>query len=700
MKFMSDCQYIRFIIIAISVLMLSGFCQADIVNLVKNPSFEEGSSNPWRPNNWMTSFDGNAHGSIDRIQNCYHGLSAIRVINQTQRVPGSFIRIYQSITVKPDTDYVISMYVRCKSVGYAWFGGGPKWMLREKLPQDTNGKWLRVSIPFKSDDSGRWDFMIVSEDTAESLDIDAVQIEEGKSATPFHGEIFHASVDNKSYAGIYKSPKEVAVTLGVNNFMDIPLTVISNWQLRRLPGNDVVSSGTSVLKIAADGASKVTLPFPRKATYGLYEYMVTTSAKNYIVKSEARIAIMRDPPISREMDNLGINIHVAGDDTARLMRRIGLRWARIDWHMQLCAPSKDQVIWDFIDRQVAVADKYGLKLFPIFGAGDPPAWMRLDDGTFNVQYHADYIGSILRRYRGKIPAFNVYNEPESGAITAFKNPGLWEADLKAVRKAARAADPDAMIVGIGLSGNTGDPGDWWFNPLMRSSIALGQYLDACDWHNYPAPRNRRPEETNAICSGVDGLRESVPKARAFVSGKELWITEHGFSVCNPHNPSVAAMNKSDNPMAPFEVTEKQQGDYLVRQVILELAYGIDRVFLYQLGPDGTDDSYEGQFGITRNRPNGLSAKLAYVQIANMIQELAGAVPVKVYIPSPNVRIARFHRGSTDVVAAWTVRGSAKLSFQIDDGFQGDPFGNRSPIQGAVTVKITESPIFLVGKNII
>lgn len=533
----------------------------------------------------------------------------------------------------------------------------------------------------------------------QSPSIDALQADEGKSAMTLRGDAFRATLGNDAFAGIYKSPKGVAVTLSADNLLNLPLAVTSDWQLRRLPGNGVVSSGRVTLRVAPGGHSKTVLPFPARAGFGLYEYLVSTSAQGHSVKSEARVAIMRAPPDSREMDNLGMNIHVAGEENARLVRRLGLRWTRVDWHMQLCAPGKDQVIWDFMDRQVAASDKYGLKLFPIFGAGDPPAWMQLSNGTFNVQYHADYIASIMRRYKGKIPAFDVYNEPEQGAITAYKNPGLWKADLEAVRKAARDADPGAGIVGIGLSGNTGDPGGWWINLLSEPSVALGQYLDACDWHNYPAPRNRRPEESNSICSGVDGLKESVPRVRALVAGKGVWITEHGFSTCNRLNPAVVEMSKGFPQGAPFDVTEKQQGDFLVRQVLLELAYGIDRVFLYQLGPDGTDDSFEGQFGITRSRPGGLSAKPAYVQIANMVQELAGAVPVAVDIPSPNVRIARFRRDLTDVVAAWTVRGTAKLKFQVKDGYLSDPYGNRTPSEGTITVGIAESPVYLVGRMV-
>ena len=527
-------------------------------------------------------------------------------------------------------------------------------------------------------------------------------MEKEKAGTEVNGEPFVATLQNKAYAGVYELPKEVEVLLKVSNHEDHELPVTAIWQLRRLPDGGV-SQGKVSLNVAPHGSARARLPFPAAAGYGLYEYRVrASSSKAYEIECEARVAIMRTLTQDREMDSLGFNIHVAGDDTARLLRRLRLRWARVDWHWYLCEPKRGAVAWGFMDRQVKVAEKYGLKLFPIFGAGSAPAWAQLKDDTFNPPEHADYVRRVLERYKGKIPAFNVWNEPDPSAI---KNPKMWLADVKEVHAAARSVDPKCKIVGIGMCGNDGDPGHWHW-PLLNPPISLGQYLDAYDWHPYPAPRNRRPEEVNNICDGVDSMKESVPKIRALVAGKKVWITEHGFSICKPVDSSAMNINgilltvkAAISPLYPLDVTEKQQGDYLVRQVILELAYGIDKVFLYQLGPDGPGDGYEEGFGITRRRPNGLSAKLAYVQIANMIYELAGAVPVRVEIPSSNIRVVRFRRGAMDVVAAWTVRGTAKLNFLITNGYQSDPFGNRHPTQGEIIIELTESPIFVVGRKV-
>ncbi len=516
-------------------------------------------------------------------------------------------------------------------------------------------------------------------------------------------ESVQAYLLDDAFAGIHASPLTVAVRLHAKARVDRALSVKAPWVLRRLPDGKTLGQGCVRLRAPSRGEAVARLPFPKRAGYGLFEYIVRTAAVGGPATDlECRVTVMRDPPADREMDSLGLNIHVANNDTARLLRRMGVRWARVDWNWGDREPSRGNIAWDFLGGMVDVAERHGLKLFPVLTY--VPPWARQPDGAFLPEDHASYVGRVLSRYRGKITAFNVWNEPEGDSPTsATKNPALWVADLKAVRQAALTADPNCKIVGIALSGNTGDPGSWNL-PLLEPPHSIGQYLDAYDWHSYPAPRNRRPEGTERA-SSVDSLKEWTPRVRALVAGREVWITEHGYTTCDPRDPRVVELVRSWPAGAPFDVTEKQQGDYLVRQVLLELAHGIDRVFLYQLGPDGPGGSTEDQFGITRARPGGrstpdLSCKVAYLQLAAMVQEIAGTQAVRVELPAPAVRVARFRRGDTDVVAVWTVEGAADLRFRMRSGYLSDPYGNRTTQRGSFAVRATESPIFLVGSDIV
>jgi hypothetical protein len=491
---------------------------------------------------------------------------------------------------------------------------------------------------------------------------------------------YEITVENSRFAGIYESPKTVSVVLKLKNNEQRNLRAVSDWELCRLPSGETVAKGQLILTAAPGGTAQAALPFSVKAGYGLFEFRVTSVVEGARVKPEpARVSVMRIPPKDREMDNLGFNIHAVDEWKSLLLRRLGVRWARVDFSWDFAA-SPDNIPWGRFDIQVQVGEKYGMKLFPHTCC--LPKWAVKPNGLFDPKEHADYIAKLLTRYKGKFPAIGVWNEPP----VSFDN--IWPDDLKEVRKTANAADPNCKIIGPGFATNPQGCLNYLLPPL-----SIGKYIDGVDFHNYPAPRNRRPEESSKYDNCVEDLEKLVPKMRALVAGREVWISEHGFCTCDmEHNYEIAVIS-------PLSLTEKQQGDYLVRQLMLEYAYGIDRVFIYQLGPDGTAGDWESQLGITRGRSNGLSAKIAYVQIGNMIQEIAGATPVSVVKPAPDYRVVRFRRGSTEVVAVWKIRGSGKLTFRINSGYVSDPFGNRTPRNETAAFAISESPIFFVGKKV-
>jgi hypothetical protein len=491
---------------------------------------------------------------------------------------------------------------------------------------------------------------------------------------------YEITIENSRFAGIYDSPDAVLVSLKMkNNRRPEPRTALK-WELHRLPSGEILTKDEVILASTPGESAWTLLPFPKKAGYGLYEY-TACSTDGKIKAESARVSIMREPPRDREMDNLGFNIHVVSEGSAMTLRRLGVRWARIDFNWSFTT-SREGIPWDFFDKQVSIGELYGLKLLP--NLCYVPKWAEKPDKFFDPKDHADYVSKILTRYKGKLPAFQIWNEPPESMNK------IWLDDAKAIFKAARAADPKCKIAGFAFAANPGEPGG--FFTLLTPPISVGRYLDIFDWNNYPAPRNRRPEETSKV-SSVEYLKTSVPEIRSLVAGHEVWITEHGFSMCDlEHNYEIPVIG-------PLSVTEKQQGDYLVRQLMLEYAYGIDRVFIYQLGPDGTAGDWEAQLGITRGRSNGLSAKIAYVQIGNMVQEIAGAIPAGVEKPAPDYRVVRFRRGSTEVVAVWKIRGSGKLTFRINSGYVSDPFGNRTPRNETAAFAISESPVFLVGKKV-
>ena len=112
--------------------------------------------------------------------------------------------------------------------------------------------------------------------------------------------------------------------------------------------------------------------------------------------------------------------------------------------------------WEKYDQIVDLAEQNGMQL--IVRLSNPPGWSRAggegegDANTFappdDVQDYADFVGSVVSRYAGRVRYYQLWNEPNiypewgSAAI----DPEAYAELLKAGAAAARAADPDVQII--------------------------------------------------------------------------------------------------------------------------------------------------------------------------------------------------------------------------------------------------------------
>jgi hypothetical protein len=114
--------------------------------------------------------------------------------------------------------------------------------------------------------------------------------------------------------------------------------------------------------------------------------------------------------------------------------------------------------WDKYDQIVDLAEAQGLEL--MVRLSTPPAWSRAAGdavGTFappdDVQDFADFVSAVVSRYKGRIRYYQLWNEPniypEWGHYPI--NPEDYVELLKAGAKAARAADPNVVIIAGALA---------------------------------------------------------------------------------------------------------------------------------------------------------------------------------------------------------------------------------------------------------
>lgn len=114
--------------------------------------------------------------------------------------------------------------------------------------------------------------------------------------------------------------------------------------------------------------------------------------------------------------------------------------------------------WEKYDQIVALAEQHDLEL--IVRLSTPPDWSRAQGaavGEFappdNLQDYADYVRAVVSRYKGRVRYYQIWNEPniypEWGVYPI--SPEDYVELLKAGAEAARAADPEAVIIAGALA---------------------------------------------------------------------------------------------------------------------------------------------------------------------------------------------------------------------------------------------------------
>lgn len=248
--------------------------------------------------------------------------------------------------------------------------------------------------------------------------------------------------------------------------------------------------------------------------------------------------------------------------------RIG--WLRCDFAWFDLEPQPGA--WDFsgTDKVVEEAGARGIRILGILGTSPP--WANGGNGwnypPTDMQAWRNYVRTVVSRYRGRVPAWEIWNEEN---IEAFWQP---EPDLDAyldLLAAAsgeiRSSDPLATVVMGGVAGL--DP-DFLSRFLERGGA---EYVDAVAYHPYPETigEEGQPEEDTwrpkeRLCRLiVDYLRNLI----SLYTTKELevWVTEVGWTTC---------------PTSPPGVDPSTQASYMLRTMINYASAGVDRVFWYNL----------------------------------------------------------------------------------------------------------------------
>ena len=280
----------------------------------------------------------------------------------------------------------------------------------------------------------------------------------------------------------------------------------------------------------------------------------------------------------------GIQVFLWGNapTTARdlgLAKEGGFTWVKERFEWRYIEPhEKGSFEWGEADRIVDAVQSAGLKL--LVRVDNQPAWARSDDifpgsgPPDDLSDFGDFLAAVATRYRGRIAAYEVWNEPNLAREWGNRRPhsGEYTAMLRMAYRAIKAADPGALVISGGLApttatGDVAEP-DVEFVRGMYTYGAKG-FFDLLGVHaaGYKAAPETSPEEVAANPDYNHGEGEAgriycfrhAEDIRQIMEengdrGTKMAIVEFGWTI-------------DDRPDSLYHwhaVTPDQQADYLVR----------------------------------------------------------------------------------------------------------------------------------------
>lgn len=280
----------------------------------------------------------------------------------------------------------------------------------------------------------------------------------------------------------------------------------------------------------------------------------------------------------------GVHVFLWGsfDSTERDLRLAtegGFNWVKQRFEWRYIEPHvKGKYEWNEPDRLVEATSGTGLKM--IARVDNQPKWAR-SDAVFptpappdRLVDFADFLAALATRYKGRIQAYEIWNEPNLAREWGNKTPNALEYTemLKVSYAAIKKADPDAIVMSAGLSPTTASgaiatPDVEYLKQMYAAGAS--KYFDVLGVHGagFKAPPELSPDEIagdarynhgEGAAGRVYGFRH-VEDLRAIMvangdQSKQVAILEFGWT----------SDTRPGSPYAWHAVSEQEKADYLVR----------------------------------------------------------------------------------------------------------------------------------------
>lgn len=481
------------------------------------------------------------------------------------------------------------------------------------------------------------------------FDVDAVQVEEGE-ATPWAPAAEIEVATGLTRLRRFPTPQgSLGIPVQLSAAQDIQPGTRLRARLLDLLDRELVRYEEDVRPGPRRREAPIQLRIPRSGTLRLLVEVVR--ADRVISTAEAVLTAL--PPLNRTgappsggfLGGHGTLGRPGEWHGPTIAARAGLRWWRLHdmsafAHWAVAEPTRGQYRW--YDSEIAALRGLGFRILGVISR--TPGWAGRDPGgepshpsSWPPARLADFgrfCRALAGRYRGKIEAYEIWNEPWSR--TFWSGSAVEYAEIaKAAARALRETDPSAQVVG----GCFWPPDREFIDTVLSRQLAGA--IQAASYHQYSghadgvgsAPGRDRATLWPRILSGKLSL--------AGGAGLPLWNTETGIA-CPPFHSDLGAQEAA-----------RQAATELGRLVVLLRAAGVQRAFYYRVWHErGSERLLEG--ALTDNwslLDHEGSGKPTLAVLATCARLLDDALP-EGRVESGRIRAYVFRRGAQSLLAAW------------------------------------------------
>lgn len=394
--------------------------------------------------------------------------------------------------------------------------------------------------------------------------------------------------------------------------------------------------------------------------------------------------VLHAPTVFIPHTYFGLHIHRAASGTVWPEADFG-SWRLWDTRTQWSALEPQKGKWDFtlLDKLVALGEQHHKEI--MLTLGQTPAWassrptekspygMGAAAPPANVDDWREYVRIVGTRYKGRIHAYEVWNEANltdfySGSVEQLVQlTDIAAAELKKI-------DPAVLVV---TPCGTGGSGVGWLAKFLKAGGAKN--ADVIGYHFYVSPQE--PEASLDVIASVKGAMNANG-----AGSKPLWDTEFGYAVANKTPQERPEWAK--HSIYARILSEDEASAILVRTLIINWTAGVQRVFWYAF-----DNGYMGM-----TEPDGKTVKKnahAYTVVQGWLEgaRMGVCADHSGAIWTCNLTLKNGKRAQV----GWSPRGPTQ--WHIQPGFRAhsvtDVQGVRRPFKGQM-IDVGTSPLLLEG----